>query len=131
MIYNLFYTNVSLFINLKYSVALQTLRVYSALKRRGNTRFQVNSTRNTRGVFVGSFSKMKLFVKIINGWKLLERLNISDIRQSSEYCSVSFPAMCSGCRLTKKKLELNPYYREREGCDHFHKVKKVESLLQN
>ena len=32
---------------------LQTLHVYSALKRRGNLRFHVVSTWNTRGLFVG------------------------------------------------------------------------------
>ena len=31
----------------------QTLHVYSTLKRRGNGRFHVNSTWNTREVFVG------------------------------------------------------------------------------
>ena len=35
--------------------ALQTLHVYSTLKRRGNERFHVVSTWNTRRVFVGRF----------------------------------------------------------------------------
>ena len=33
--------------------SLQTLHVYSSLKRLGNIRFHVVSTWNTRGVFVG------------------------------------------------------------------------------
>ena len=33
---------------------IQTLHVYSTLKRRGNERFHVVSTWNTRGVFVGN-----------------------------------------------------------------------------
>ena len=36
---------------------LQTLHVYSTLKRRGNIRFHVVSTWNTRGVFVGTMKK--------------------------------------------------------------------------
>ena len=36
--------------------ALQTLRMYSTLKQRGNERFHVVSMWNTRGVFVGRVS---------------------------------------------------------------------------
>ena len=38
---------------LRYYQTLQTHHVYSTLKRRGNNRFYVVSTWNTRGVFVG------------------------------------------------------------------------------
>ena len=40
---------------------LQTHHVYSTLKRRGNDRFHVVSTSNTRGVFVGE----SLFNKVV------------------------------------------------------------------
>ena len=36
-------------------LTLQILHVYSTLKRRGNVRFHVVSTWNTRGVFVGNY----------------------------------------------------------------------------
>ena len=41
-------------------VELQTNHVYSTLKRRGKGRFQVVSTWNTRGVFVGKVDSMSL-----------------------------------------------------------------------
>ena len=43
-------------INQKFEKYMQTLHVYSTLKRRGNERFHVVSTWNTRGVFVGTLA---------------------------------------------------------------------------
>ena len=43
-------------INQKFEKYMQTLHVYSTLKRRGNERFHVVSTWNKRGVFVGTLA---------------------------------------------------------------------------
>ena len=45
-------------LDIKCVSALQTLHMYSTLKRRGNVRFHVISTWNTRGVVVESMIKV-------------------------------------------------------------------------
>ena len=47
------------FVVFNWMTSLQTHHVYSTLKRRGNDRFHVISTWNTRGVFVGSIKETR------------------------------------------------------------------------
>ena len=52
------YINVQYIYIYLYTISLQTLHQYSTLKRRGNGRFHVVSTWNTREVFVGMYMYM-------------------------------------------------------------------------
>lgn len=47
--------------------SIQTLYVYSTLKRRGNGHFQVVSTWNKLGVFVGIYGTLVVFVEVPRG----------------------------------------------------------------
>ena len=49
-------------------IALQIRHVYATFKRRGNNRFHVVSTWNTRGVFVGYFLIMRCHQKKVLRW---------------------------------------------------------------
>ena len=67
-------------------VALQIRHVYATFKRRGNNRFHVVSTWNTRGVFVGYFLIMRCHQK-----KVFEMSRLSFFLQYSEGYSKPSP----------------------------------------
>ena len=61
---------------------LQTLQVYSTLKRRGNERFHVVSTWNTRGVFVGYVLALLIYSYImttgeVSIWNIFQKVDSS------------------------------------------------------